>query len=123
MLCRSDTITPTLKVRRCTRLRATALARYPNASAAAITATRLAALTEGSSRMTRETTDFDRPALRATSMIVAGREGSEILPAALLAGLDICGSRIILAGTFPWERSHLRGKGWLNVRVTEVTCT
>jgi hypothetical protein len=37
-----------------------------------MTAARLAALTDGSSRMTRDTTDLESPALRATSMIVAG---------------------------------------------------
>jgi myo-inositol 2-dehydrogenase/D-chiro-inositol 1-dehydrogenase len=41
-------------------------------------------------------------------MIVAGRGGAELLAAATLAGLDMCGNRIILAGTFPWERSQLR---------------
>src|SRR5258708_31006436 len=51
--------------------------------------------------MTRETSDFETPARAATSMIVGAVSGG-------WDGLvvDICRARVILAGTFPWERSH-----------------
>src|SRR5919109_1468628 len=100
MLWRSDTTTPTLYVRRWTRLLATALARYPSSSAADMTAWRLASLTAASPRTTRETTDLETPARAATSRIVGGRDP----PARLRPPdrpLDIGGWRHILAGTFP----------------------
>src|SRR5262245_57370505 len=74
-LCRSETSTPTLKERRWTRLRATALGRYPSCSAATSTASRLSRLTVPAPRSTRETTDLETPARPATSRIVGGRSG------------------------------------------------
>jgi hypothetical protein len=66
--------------------------------------------------MTRETTDFETPAVRATSMIVAGRRGSDPVPPVALVGLDMLGNRIILAGTFPLGTFPMALKDGLLVR-------
>ena len=73
------------------------------------TAARLDGLTDRSPRITRETTDFETPARRATSMIVGG--------------LDIEVTSIILTGTFPLGTFPMRWPGIARQGATRLNCT